>query len=98
MKHFLAISTVSLTVLAANGPATAADSPALEKKNITIAVGGSISQMNKVAYFVALNRKYFEQECLSVECTLSQVSLIRRARNPSHGDPQPRAKGELAYI
>jgi NitT/TauT family transport system substrate-binding protein len=67
MKHFLAISAVSLTVLAANGPATAADSPALEKKNITIAVGGSISQMNKVAYFVALNRKYFEQEGLTVE-------------------------------
>ena len=67
MKHFLAISAVSLTVLAANGPATAADSPVLEKTNITIAVGGSISQMNKVAYFVALNRKYFEQEGLSVE-------------------------------
>src|SRR6202167_6816802 len=67
MKHFLAISAVSLTVLAANGPARATDSPALEKKNITIAVGGSISQMNKVAYFVALNRKYFEQEGLTVE-------------------------------
>jgi len=66
MKHCLAILIAGLTVLAANGPATA-DNPALEKTNITIAVGGSISQMNKVAYFVALNRKYFEQEGLSVD-------------------------------
>jgi len=67
MKHFLAISAVGLSVFAADGSAMAADSPALEKTNITIAVGGSISQMNKVAYFVALNRKYFEQEGLTVE-------------------------------
>ncbi|MGA2056181.1 MAG: ABC transporter substrate-binding protein [Bradyrhizobium sp.] len=66
MKHCLVMVTVGLAALVAGGPATA-DSPALEKKNITIAVGGSISQMNKIAYFVALNRKYFEQEGLSVE-------------------------------
>src|SRR6202046_2359666 len=66
MKHILAISAVGLALLSANNLA-AADNPALEKKNITIAVGGSISQMNKVAYFVALNRKYFEQEGLTVE-------------------------------
>ena len=66
MKHCLVMVTVGLAALVAHGPATA-DSPALETKNITIAVGGSISQMNKVAYFVALNRKYFEQEGLTVE-------------------------------
>lgn len=66
MKHCLMIVTVGLAALAATGPASA-EGPALEKKNLTIAVGGSISQMNKVAYFVALNRKYFEQEGLSVD-------------------------------
>ncbi|MDE1935492.1 ABC transporter substrate-binding protein [Bradyrhizobium sp.] len=66
MRHALAISAASLAVLAASG-AAAADHPSLEKKNLTIAVGGSISQMNKVAYFVALNRKYFEQEGLAIE-------------------------------
>ena len=47
MKHILAISAVGLALLTANNLA-AADNPALEKKDITIAVGGSISQMNKV--------------------------------------------------
>lgn len=41
----------------------------LEKPKISIAVGGSISQMNKIAYFVALNKKYFEAEGLTVEST-----------------------------
>ena len=41
----------------------------LEKPRIALSVGGSISQMNKVAYFVALNRKYFDQEGLSVDST-----------------------------
>jgi NitT/TauT family transport system substrate-binding protein len=41
----------------------------LEKTRIALSVGGSISQMNKVAYFVALNRKYFEQEGLAVDST-----------------------------
>ena len=66
MKHCLMVVAVSLVALAAGSPASA-DSPALEKTNITIAVGGSISQMNKIAYFVALNRKYFEQEGLTVD-------------------------------
>src|ERR1700761_5185412 len=66
MKHALAISAFGLMMLAAGG-ALAADNPALEKKSLAIAVGGSISQMNKVAYFVALNRKYFEQEGLTIE-------------------------------
>lgn len=39
----------------------------LEKTHIAIAVGGSISQMNKVAYTMALHRKYFEQEGLTVD-------------------------------
>jgi NitT/TauT family transport system substrate-binding protein len=46
-----------------------AENAALEKTNIAISVGGSISQMNKIAYFVALNRKYFEQEGLTVDST-----------------------------
>jgi NitT/TauT family transport system substrate-binding protein len=46
-----------------------AQTPKLEKTRISLSVGGSISQMNKVAYFVALNRKYFQQEGLDVEST-----------------------------
>jgi sulfonate transport system substrate-binding protein len=46
-----------------------AQTPKLEKTRISLSVGGSISQMNKVAYFVALNRKYFQQEGLEVEST-----------------------------
>src|SRR3954464_2372314 len=46
-----------------------AQTPKLEKPRIALSVGGSVSQMNKVAYFVALNRKYFEQEGLTVEPT-----------------------------
>ena len=46
-----------------------AQAPKLEKPRIALSVGGSISQMNKVAYFVALNRKYFEQEGLTVDST-----------------------------
>src|SRR3954452_11400036 len=41
----------------------------LEKPRIALSVGGSISQMNKIAYFVALNKKYFEQEGLTVDST-----------------------------
>src|SRR6201994_2136859 len=71
MKHVLAMSAVGLAALGLAGLATngaaAADNPALEKKSLTIAVGGSISQMNKIAYFVALNRKYFEQEGLTID-------------------------------
>jgi len=44
-----------------------AQPPKLEKTRISLSVGGSISQMNKIAYFVALNRKYFQQEGLDVE-------------------------------
>jgi NitT/TauT family transport system substrate-binding protein len=44
-----------------------AQAPKLEKTRISLSVGGSISQMNKIAYFVALNRKYFQQEGLDVE-------------------------------
>jgi NitT/TauT family transport system substrate-binding protein len=43
------------------------ETPKLEKTHISLSVGGSISQMNKIAYFVALNRKYFQQEGLDVE-------------------------------
>jgi len=44
-----------------------AETPKLEKPHISLSVGGSISQMNKIAYFVALNRKYFQQEGLDVD-------------------------------
>jgi NitT/TauT family transport system substrate-binding protein len=49
--------------------AALAQAPKLEKPRIALSVGGSISQMNKIAYFVALNRKYFEQEGLTVDST-----------------------------
>ena len=51
------------------GAPASAQTPKLEKTRISLSVGGSISQMNKVAYFVALNRKYFQQEGLDVEST-----------------------------
>jgi NitT/TauT family transport system substrate-binding protein len=54
--------------LVLSGPALA-QTPKLEKTRIALSVGGSISQMNKVAYFVALSRKYFQQEGLDVEST-----------------------------
>lgn len=50
------------------GPALA-QTPKLEKTRIALSVGGSVSQMNKVAYFVALSRKYFDQEGLTVDST-----------------------------
>ena len=66
MRHYLAIATAGFVAMTGLAPASADNLP-LEKKNLTIAVGGSISQMNKIAYFVALNRKYFEQEGLTIE-------------------------------
>jgi NitT/TauT family transport system substrate-binding protein len=68
MKLLLTILAVGFMAFAANGAAIA-ENAALEKNNIAISVGGSISQMNKVAYFVALNRKYFEQEGLTIDST-----------------------------
>src|SRR6185503_2918073 len=63
----LGVVTVSAGLIVAQ---TAwAQAPKLEKAHVAISVGGSISQMNKVAYFVALNRKYFEQEGLTVDST-----------------------------
>ena len=54
-----ALALVSVPAAAQNG--------ALEKKKLVISVGGSISQMNKVAFFVALHKKFFEEEGLEVE-------------------------------
>ena len=68
MKRYSTVTAAGLLLLAVTGGATA-DDAALEKKNIVIAVGGSISQMNKVAYAIALARKYFEQEGLTVDST-----------------------------
>jgi NitT/TauT family transport system substrate-binding protein len=59
--------TAALALVTAD--AALAQTPKLEKPRIALSVGGSISQMNKVAYFVALNRKYFQQEGLDVEST-----------------------------
>jgi NitT/TauT family transport system substrate-binding protein len=56
---------IAATLLAAS--AASAGAPKLEKTRISLSVGGSISQMNKIAYFVALNRKYFQQEGLDVD-------------------------------
>ncbi len=49
------------------GLAAAAQPAALEKPNIALAVGGSVSQMNKVAYVVALQKGYFKDEGLAVD-------------------------------
>src|SRR3984885_6934164 len=68
MKRFSTVLAAGLVALVTTGTAMA-DNAALEKKNIAISVGGSISQMNKVAYAVALARKYFEQEGLTVDST-----------------------------
>jgi NitT/TauT family transport system substrate-binding protein len=68
MSQFSTVFAAGFAVLIASGTALA-DNAGLEKKNIAISVGGSISQMNKVAYFVALNRNYFEQEGLTVDST-----------------------------
>jgi len=58
---------VAVCCLSASIAPVAAQTGALEKKSIVISVGGSISQMNKVAYAIALNKKFFEQEGLGVE-------------------------------
>jgi NitT/TauT family transport system substrate-binding protein len=54
-------------ILVASVTLASAQTAKLEKTHISIAVGGSISQMNKVAYTMALHRKYFEQEGLTVD-------------------------------
>ena len=65
----VAMLALASTVVFATSDAVRAQTPRLEKTRIALSVGGSISQMNKIAYFVALNRKYFEQEGLNVEST-----------------------------
>src|SRR3954467_549907 len=68
MKRIARIALAA--TLALVGAQTAqAQAPKLEKTRIALSVGGSISQMNKGAYFVALNRKYFEQAGLTVDST-----------------------------
>ena len=61
----LGFSTIAAALLVAQ--TVWAQTPKLEKTRISLSVGGSISQMNKIAYFVALNRKYFQQEGLDVQ-------------------------------
>src|ERR1044072_4244090 len=68
MKRLTLLALASTLAFATSG-AVQAQTPKLEKPRIAISVGGSVSQMNKVAYFVALNRKYFEQEGLTVDPT-----------------------------
>ena len=66
MKQIAWFAAASLVGLVAATPAFA-QTAKLEKPRIALSVGGSISQMNKVAYVVALHRKYFEQEGLTVD-------------------------------
>jgi NitT/TauT family transport system substrate-binding protein len=62
------LNTIAAGLLAASvGLQAAAQPAALEKPNIALAVGGSVSQMNKVAYVVALYKGYFKDEGLNVE-------------------------------
>ena len=49
------------------GPKASAQPAALEKPDIALAVGGSVSQMNKVAYVVALQKGYFKDEGLNID-------------------------------
>jgi NitT/TauT family transport system substrate-binding protein len=66
MRRVIALACASILALATHSAFAQAK---LEKPRIALSVGGSISQMNKIAYFVALNRKYFEQEGLTVDST-----------------------------
>lgn len=66
MMRVVTLACAGAFVLAGHG---AQAQTKLEKPRIALSVGGSISQMNKVAYFVALNRKYFDQEGLTVDST-----------------------------
>ena len=78
MRRVVALACAGAFVLAGHGalaqgkpearPEAKPDAK-LEKPRIALSVGGSVSQMNKVAYFVALNRKYFDQEGLTVDST-----------------------------
>jgi NitT/TauT family transport system substrate-binding protein len=68
MKRIAQRAAASLIGLVVAVPAFA-QAPKLEKPRIALSVGGSVSQMNKIAYFIALNRKYFEQEGLTVDPT-----------------------------
>jgi NitT/TauT family transport system substrate-binding protein len=68
MKRIAWLAAASVIGLGVATPASA-ENPKLEKPRIALSVGGSVSQMNKIAYFVALNRKYFEQEGLTVDPT-----------------------------
>src|SRR3979409_480524 len=68
MKRIAWLAAASIIGLVVATPGFA-QAPKLEKPRIALSVGGSVSQMNKIAYFVALNKKYFEQEGLTVDST-----------------------------
>ena len=61
MRLLATIAAIALLAVPA-----AAQTPVVEKPDIALAVGGSISQMNKVAYAIALNKGFFQQEGLRV--------------------------------
>ena len=63
------ISTVMIAGLMTlgTGRPAGAQPVVLEKPAVALAVGGSVSQMNKVAYVVALQKGFFKQEGLAVE-------------------------------
>ena len=73
---------VSLALAGALGlcASAQAQTPKLEKPRIALSVGGSISQMNKVAYVIALHRKYFEQEGLDGRTRSRSRPAPRRCR------------------
>lgn len=62
----LAALAVMAALACAAAAQTAAQTPALEKPDLALAVGGSVSQMNKVAYAVALNKGFFKEEGLNI--------------------------------
>jgi NitT/TauT family transport system substrate-binding protein len=62
------ILSLSLALLSATAQAqTAPPTPKLEHPTIAIAIGGSISQMNKVPFVVAYYKGFFKDEGLTVE-------------------------------
>ena len=78
---------------AALGHRAAAQQAALEKPTIALAVGGSVSQMNKVAYVVALYKGYFKEEGLTVDSSnFSSGTAALQALVGGSADV-----GELAY-
>jgi NitT/TauT family transport system substrate-binding protein len=65
MAHTLTLLMAGCLAFAFSLPA-AAETAGIERPDISLAVGGSVSQMNKVAYAIAYNKGFFKDEGLNV--------------------------------